>query len=374
MKGVFKILWLVLFVFVIISINCRRTFNWEPSGQQIGEIEYAANTVFLHIEDLMLLEEVTDNALVFSGQSDNLTKIEEGDILLLGVSDNTPYGLLRKVESVQNNGTGFEFKTSHADLTDAIISGTISFSRKLVEKDFTLISKSAGVLAKGQDKSFDGLAVTMDKFEIYMDGIHSALLNGSIGVSSEINITIVFESSSVKRIDVSTQLSKIDELIFSSTGSFSGPKELELAEFLHVPVVIDSIVFVPLVVMKCRQEGITNSGELSGIRQEREIISNLKFESNQWSSEPFTHTEYIDTLDPQIVTNTHLTLFSGPEVNIMLLGDTIQSVYADSYYELEANATEANGWKISLGLIGTNVIKGDILGLNKDYSSDFEVQ
>ena len=53
---------------------------------------------------------------------------------------------------------------------DAVKEGTIKLQIKLLEKDFNLKSKVEGVLVKGPDKSFDGLAVTLDNLEIFKDG------------------------------------------------------------------------------------------------------------------------------------------------------------------------------------------------------------
>jgi hypothetical protein len=189
--------------------------------------------------------------MIFSGMTGEIENITDRSILVVGVSEKTPYGLLRKVNGIQENGNDIIILTSDAVLSNAVKEGTIRFNRKLLEKDFTLKSKVEGVLVKGPDKSFDGLAVTLEDFEIFNDGTKRAVLNGAIGISPEIDITIDFRLNRIYDIKIATTLNKIDEITLSSDGAFSGSREIVAAEFVHSPIIIDSLVFVPEVVITC---------------------------------------------------------------------------------------------------------------------------
>ena len=90
--------------------------------------------------------------------------------MLPGITEKTPYGLLRKVTGIQNNGTTVTVATTDALLTDIIKEGNIHLKVKLLEKDFSLKSKMDGVLVSGPGKAFDGLAVTLENFELFRDG------------------------------------------------------------------------------------------------------------------------------------------------------------------------------------------------------------
>ena len=85
----------------------------------------------------------------------------------MGASDMLPYGSLRKVVSMQANGSEMILNTTNASLNEAIKEGTVNLHRKLSEKDFRLKTKTDGVLVDGPSKSFDGLAVTLDNLEIF---------------------------------------------------------------------------------------------------------------------------------------------------------------------------------------------------------------
>jgi hypothetical protein len=203
----------------------------------------------------MLIQDITDNSITFSSKSGEIEKISEKSILVIGVSEKTPFGALRKVNTITANGNGVILTTTDAELADAIKDGTISFQQKLLEKDFRLKSLAEGVYVQGPAKSFDGLAVTLDSVGIFSDGAHSAFLEGAIGISPEIGIAINLSFNELNEIDIFTDLNKIDEITVTSNAGFSGSEEILAAEFIHSPIVIDSLVFVPEVGLICGFEG-----------------------------------------------------------------------------------------------------------------------
>jgi len=362
----------VMIMVMILPTGCKKDeFNW---GENVGNITYSGNVVFLGDKELASLKEVTANRIVFTDKAGEIEKITEMSILVVGVSQKTPYGLLRKVNSIQASGTEIVITTTDALLADAIKEGTIQFQKKLLEKDFRLKSKTDGVLVKGPDKSFDGLAVTLDNFEIFTNGTKIARLNGAIGISPEIDITIIIKSNKLIGINLVTTLNKIDEVTVSSNGGFSGSKEIIAAEFIHSPVIIDSLVFVPEVTISCGFDG-TISGEVtSGVRQDRVITSKMSYLNSKWDEEPLTQTVSFDFTKPQITENSDLEIFSGPEINILLFGVPVQDIKATGFYSLEAEKTSSPFWKLYIGSDGYNKVKANILGFNDDHSLNMTIK
>lgn len=372
MNPKFKVPVNVLIIIMIFLAGCKRDeFQWI---REIGDITYTGNIVFLGTDEFALLKEVTDNGIVFSGQTSEIKKITDKSILIMGVSDKTPYGLLRKVNTVQTSGTEVVISTTDALLTDVVIEGTIKLQQRLLEKDFKLKSKVEGVLVKGPDKSFDGLAVTLDNLEIFKEGTKIARLNGAIGISPEIDLTIKIESNKINEINLVTTLNKIDEVTVSSNGAFSGGKEIVIAEFIHSPIVIDSLVFVPEVKITCGFDGTISCEVSSGVRQDRVITSKINYKNAQWSEDPLIHTESFDFTRPQITDNSDLKIFSGPGIDINLFGIPVQTVKATGFFSLEAEKTGSPLWKLFIGSDGINAIKTNILGLGEDYSSNMEIK
>lgn len=361
----------IFLIVMILSPGCERgEFNW---GTKIGNITYSGNVLFFGADELALLKTVTANLVVFSGNSGEIGNIADNSILLMGVSEKTPYGLLRKVSSIRKNGDETSVSTSDALLSDAIKEGTIKFQQKLLERDFQLKSKVEGVLVMSAEKSFDGLAVTLDNLEIFNDGTKIARLNGAIGISPEINITIDIRFNEINEIKVSTTLNKIDEVAVTSNGSFDGGKEVIAAEFVHSPVVIDSLVFVPEVAINCGFNGTISGNVSSGVRQDRVITSSMNYKLSKWSENPLSHTEIFDYTEPLVTDNSNLEIYSGPEITIRLFGIPLQVIDAKGFYSLEAEKTGTPLWRLFYGIKGSNSVKADILGLTENHSLNMNI-
>jgi hypothetical protein len=362
----------VLIIIMVLLADCRREeFIW---GTKIGDITYSEEVVLLGTQELNLLSEVTENKIVFSAITAEIENLTDVNILVTGITEKTPFGLLRKITGIQNDGTKVTITTADALLTDIIKEGTITLQMRLLEKDFTLKSKMEGVMVNGPGKAFDGLAVTLDNFVIYRDGGKVARLNGSIGISPEIELIIKVGSNKIKEIKAVTTLNKIDELTVTSDGAFNGGQEIVAAEFVHSPIIIDSLVFVPVVKIICGFAGTVSSEVTSGVRQDRVITSKLNYVNSTWSEDPLTNSESHDFTVPQITDNSSLKIFSGPEITINLFGIPVQTIKATGFYSLEAQKTASPFWRLLIGNDGQNSVKSDILGLSGDHTSNIIIQ
>ena len=362
----------VLTLFFFLQAGCERgEFTW---GKKIGDITYSGNAILLGSDELKLIKEVTDNEIIFTKKEGALKNITSKSILVMGVSEKTPYGLLRRVNSLETNGTDLVISTTDVQLDEAIKEGTIKFQKKLLEKDFKIKSKIEGGLVKGLNKSFDGLALTMENLEVFNDGTKTAGLNGAIGISPEIDLTIEIQFNEIKKINIVTTLNKIDEVALSSDGAFSGQKEIVAAEFIHSPIIIDSLVFVPEIEIICGFDGTVSSGVSSGVRQDRTITSVIDYGNSKWSEDPLTHSESFDFIKPVLTDNSQLKIYSGPEINIRLFGIPIQVIKATGFYSLEAEKTASPFWRLFIGNDGQNTIKGEVLGLREDFIQNLSIE
>jgi hypothetical protein len=363
---------LIMILAIFLPSGCKKEeFSW---GQTIGDITYSGNVVFLGPAELASLKEVTSDRLVFSEETGALADITEMSILLAGVSEKTPFGFLKAVNTIQTANGEIIVSTSDATLPEAIKEGTIRFSGRLLEKDFYLKSKIDGVIVNEPGKAFDGLAVTLDNLEIMKEGTRVARLNGSIGISPEIDISIVIKFNQVTKVEVSTSLSKIDEVSINSNGAFTGTRELTAAEFIHTPVVIDSVVFVPEVSIVTGYDGSISSSLSAGVRQDRIITSGTRFEGMEWSDSPLDQSVSFDFLTPALTDDSDLEIFSEPEIRILLFGMPLQTITAKGYYSLKAQKNMTPFWRLSIGNEGQNSINSDILGLSEDHVSSLSIQ
>ena len=325
-------------------------------------------------EEIKVLSDVSENEIVFSGTTTELDKLADLNYLVAGITEKTPYGLLRKITGITNDGTAIILTTTDAVLTDIVKEGVITLQMKLQEKNFTLKTKMDGVIVTGPNKAFEGLAVTLQNFEMFREGTRIAMLNGSIGISPEINLRIRISGKRIIEINLVTSLNKIDEITITSNGAFSGTREIVAAEFVHSPIIIDSLVFIPEVRIICGYDGSVSGTVTSGVRQDRVITSEIKYTSSKWSENPLTITENHDFTRPLITENSDLKVFSGPEISLMLFGIPLQAIKTTGYYSLEAQKTGSPLWRLFIGGDGQNSIISDILGLNVGYVTNLTIQ
>ena len=100
----------------------KEEFTW---GQEIGDITYSGNAVILGVDELALIKDITADQIIFSKKSGEIEEITDMSVLVIGISDKTPYGSLRKVNSIDTNGNEVILQTTDASLTDAVKEGTI---------------------------------------------------------------------------------------------------------------------------------------------------------------------------------------------------------------------------------------------------------
>lgn len=366
--------YLSIFMILIIvsSASCKRDdFIW---GTRIGNLTYSRDVVLLDREELGLLTEVTEDKMVFGTVTEYLNALTTQNIIVAGITENTPNGLIRRITEIIKDGNSIIFNTTDAFLTDIIKEGTISLRLKMLEKDFTLLTKEEGVLVKGGDKAFDGLAVTLENFRLFSDGTRSATLNGAIGISPEFDITITMRASKVIDIRALAVLNKVDEVTVSSNGAFSGGQRLVAAEFVHSPVIVDSLVFIPEVRIICGFSGIVSGSVNTGVRQDRSVTSELRYVNSSWSASVPVSSEVHDFSIPQVTEDSDLTIFSGPEIILNLFGRPFQIIETTGYYLLEAHKSGSPGWKLLIGGQGNNTMFSDLLGTGADYSSQIVLQ
>ena len=88
-------------------------------------VQNVSNTHMLTAEDLGKISSVQDSTVIFS---DSMS-FEEGDILIGGISDQTPYGILWEVTNTSADGR--EIDTKMASLEHALKTGDFSFNQAL---------------------------------------------------------------------------------------------------------------------------------------------------------------------------------------------------------------------------------------------------
>lgn len=136
-----KIHFLLILITVISFFGCSKD-DETPEPEPANEFELAPET--------FIIDDATKNSLVhldsitvkFNSNTAQLDSLESGDIIVSEISQNAPYGYLRKINSITRNNNTVELSTSLVSLTEAIKNGNASFSKNITVNDIEDVDTS----------------------------------------------------------------------------------------------------------------------------------------------------------------------------------------------------------------------------------------
>jgi len=134
-----KKLLLLLCLFLSLAFySCTKNnpVNSDNSNNPSG-ITLNSNAKILSDGESAKIISITDSSITFSPVDDTLNSLKTGDVIITGISENVPGGLLRKILSVSNgiSSSSKVVSTQNASLEDLIKSGTIYFSSQVLSVD-----------------------------------------------------------------------------------------------------------------------------------------------------------------------------------------------------------------------------------------------
>lgn len=358
---------LIVFISFLFLISCERDefkFDSAKEDKTVGTIVIPGTTKIIEGDDLNKLIQSNGSDFVFSNNSDIVGTLKKDDIMMLGVSEKTPYGSLRKITSINESGSSTTIKTSQATLEDAIKEGNISFSQRLTIDDVQSYDLKKGVaLSKSDDPLFDGVGFDLDHFVVFNDGGAEVYLDGFLRITPEITVDLDFDFFRIQKIVITTGLTKEEEFSITANFDFEDSKEVELARFTFNPIIVYGIVFVPVVTVNVGVDGEIHSELTAGVYQKRTITKTITYEAENWTIDT-DKSKIINWDPPQLTANAKLEAYGGPALNIMIFGLVGPYVEATGYVSLEANIDWTNWWILKAGVkgnIGVNLgIFGDI--------------
>jgi photosystem II stability/assembly factor-like uncharacterized protein len=331
-KTTFLMLFAALATFLLLT-NCSKKNEPEPEPTPT-DVVIAEN---VHVLDTTILAGIAplDTAtfeLKFTTWPVGSAAPKIGEIVVGGISENTPYGLLRKITTVTADGGGYKCATGPAQLDEVILEGTIDLKQqKLTPAMVKSIHLKPGI-KMNQSKNSDLLGFDMS-FEQDLDDAGNAQGYGSFYFEMGFNFYLDIE---IGDIDFESSLDVKQEagLGVRANGNWSG-KNMQIGEIEFLPWVIQvgpvPIVFVPAAYLK-----LTTSG---GVAADVETYAWEKFESklgmkyvDDWTMINECNPDY-DLQWPKLNADANFGLKIGPQVSLKLYGQV------GPYFNLLANST-----------------------------------
>ncbi len=328
-----------------------------------------------------------DGILTFNKTTEQLESILAGDIIVAGVNDVAPNGILRKVTSISNyNKTIYTIQTN---LEEAIKSCSVEFSNKLTPQLIESSILSRGILDASLVEGFD-FSINLDNVILYdVDGNTSTIndqviANGNISFNLEFDIYLQIQDFKLTKLKFENKINEAVNL--ELIGECSMPdinKTIKIAEYNFTPFVAAwipttppfPIVLAPELEVNVNFEGNLSSTIIISVNQNAELTSGLLYENGNWSPiSDFSNNFQFN--EPQLTANAFAKVSGGPRLNLLLYGVAGPYAEINGYAKIEADVNKYPWWSLYGGLeakLGVNV---QVLGHTiADYNKtviDFE--
>jgi carboxypeptidase family protein len=326
------------------------------------------------------------STLNFSETSSQLATVKQGDVIVSGITEKTPQGMLRKVASLQQKPDGTTtVLTAPAALEEAVQEGEFSMSRKLGPADVVSPGTAARV---GKTAAAE---VNLGSFDISIDNV---VLHDSDGNSSTSGDQIT--ANGFIRLDPSIELSgkikdfKLERFYFSAKGvetskitinaavPFPDLNKRFLIKELDLGTQTIWIGSFPLVVnvnlaVYVGIKGDVSLGVSAGATQKATFTTGVKFENSAWSPVKEFNNEY-GVIQPQLSAAASVRCYAGPELSLKFYGVAGPYANINGYLLLEASPLSTPWWELWCGIEANAGAKLEIEGANVSWLfKDFNV-
>ena len=230
-------------------VGCDPTTPVQP---QPGDGDGDTPPVYeLSTETLTGVSMASPDAISFSEP----VQYEEGDVLVAGVSERTPRGLLRRVTSVSADGRTVH--TEQATLEDVITNGTVKIEGELAPEALSERSRralrAAGMSLVAAQAVNDSNSLALDIPEtIFSDGSSAFAISGTLAFSTRYHLTATYDGG-LKDVAFDITPAVSSRLKVRRIASFSGGDlRMRIGSPLYfTPVTIPTPIGLPLILRPC---------------------------------------------------------------------------------------------------------------------------
>lgn len=365
---------LSLTILLILFIGCTREFTEQAENLRIenGPLVYPGTThVFDEIDTKEMLESfsITNGEMVMVKNQYTAT-VDEGHILMLGPSELTPFGALRKVVSVADEGNKYRFSTTQGALNEAIEEGELTARLDLTQEHIYEIQALAGMKLKSASESnINVLEIILDDVDLADGNGPPVILNGLISLDITPEIKIKFQRFKISKVEVIMSTEIIQNISIEVSQDFEVGDEIVIFEAYFNPIVVWGIVLVPKLELIAGYNGEFHT-RISASAEKRTLDTyTITYENNVLQG---SKTQQIP-LKQGSVTITgegELSVYTGPKLNVLVFGLVGPYAKLTGDVTLSANIHSNPWWILTTGLTGELGLDGHIFGI-EDYINPY---
>ncbi|MGD9147346.1 MAG: hypothetical protein PVI80_17390 [Anaerolineae bacterium] len=355
----------------------------EPPSDEL-EVLIPDTTQVLTAETAERLVSVSgDGALfTFSGTTDQLDGLAEGDVIVSEPLAQAPDGFLRRVTDVAADGEQVVVRTDAATLEDAIEQGAVQFNAVLTPDDVR-----AGTQRPGVALASAAHALGPDRFVVNLDDVVLLDLDGNTSTTDD-QVRADGMLSFEPRLDFDLALRgfRLEELsmvggatervqlsITSDIGILDLQEEVEVAYYLFQPYTVwigwVPVVFAPVLTVNVGLDGSAQVGFDVAVSQEAAVSAGLVYASGRWQPVSEFSNDFAFS-PPTLSANARLRGYAGLRFAILVYGVGGPYGQMDGTLELDADINRVPWWELSGGLQAKVGVRFEILSYQiADYDA-----
>ena len=325
----------------------------ETADALIGFTPQGVNT--LSNPDDPAFYEQPGGTLVFARTSDYLDGLEVGDVMQVGVTPATPFGIIGRVASITPSSDQVTVELDPATIEDAVSEGAAILETSLTSGN--VLSAQAlmpGVEPLAVDPSLtDEICISLTR-SFSSAGASVAATSGSICLEQRLIFSLHRTWSGID-LEFGVEVTNTVNLGIDVTSTLADYKDsVQLARYVFTPITVFigpvPVVFTPEVVVGINVQGEIVAGIEAGVQKSITFKRGFKYTGGDWSSiEPSATRETEKTpLTPRLGANARVS--AGPAVRLMLYGVLGPSAGINGYLEFEAELGDADTWSLNAGL------------------------
>ena len=387
--------------FNLINFGCETASEEEcsqtpiPSPDPEEEAIIPDTTKIIDEETKEQVVEVTpdQSVITFAQSTPQLEELKVGDIIIMGVTDQTPYGLLRKVTGINKGATKYSpvfFYLGFGTLEEAIQKGQWEYSQTLKPEDI----EKGFVFSEGIQPAREKISTSLD-FEYPINEIlydqdndpatteNNITATGYIAFDYQVTFDGEIDGHTLKHFIFENIIETDSKLNISVGASVSIADLGDVADVTigkpipftpvtvyiptPIPFVFIPLVFFPSIELKVGIEGKATIKLEAGITQTTKYTAGIEFTEGDWKNITDPLPKIVNTMELADPEGTiHVTAHVGPQLNCKLYKAAGPYCNIFGYLDFDADISSNPWWDLDAMLTVTAGVKMDLLSIHWD--------
>lgn len=296
---------------------------------------------------------IDSNTIILKKSNSNLGLLKDGDFIVNGLSKETPYGLMKRVISINTSGDSVIIFTEDANITD-IVENCIIYINKKLSPDDTVKSNFQKGITLDKPLFKETFSFSIDDFSIYKKPPFEVTFNGKISLNMDYGFAMVISNWRIQQVVFQSTSNLILDLNVNATLTGKLNKETPFfhAIFAAIPTPIPFVFVTPTLDLLAKLELELKGGLEIGYSPNIEIVSG--FEYNNGNIRPIIDfkSDFSPTI-PKLIAEGSIKPSFGPQINTNIndIKDALNAfVNVMPYCKLEADLIKWPCWEFLGGL------------------------